>query len=254
MTSEIGSYNLDRDKRVVGKKWLQTYGGWFSDEENIRIFIDLVKPLLPNKELDILYVASASGLLGERLIEGLGRGKLTILDISEKHLKENKNLKTEKIHADILEMDLDKKFDLIIMRSSLDYFPTRDLQIKVLEIIKNHLKEDGLFVNQPAFVSDIESRDRISDAYNCVDKIGKRLFQSKDIISIYTEAGFDIPQKIGDGKIMEIAEHDHVGRYNLDKGEIKLIQKILERDSNNIKLSKNGYRLRFEFPIYLVFK
>lgn len=251
MASEIGAYNLDRDKRVVGKKWLQTYGGWFSDEENIQMFIDAVKPFLPNQTLDILYLASASGLLGERLIENLGKGKLTLVDISQKHLNENKNPETNKIHADILEMNLNKKFDLIIMRSSLDYFPSKDSQIRVLKIAKDHLKTNGIFINQPAFITDPEDRNKISEAYNGVDKIGKRLFQTNDINSIYISAGFSNPEKIGEGKVMEISEKDHKDRYNLNTQEIKLIQKILAKNSDSISLSKNGYKLRFEFPIFI---
>jgi len=64
MLSKISEYNLDKDKNVLGKKWSSTYGGWFSDEENIQLFIDAIKPFLPDKELSILYVASASGHLG----------------------------------------------------------------------------------------------------------------------------------------------------------------------------------------------
>ncbi len=251
MPSKISKYNLDKDKNVLGKEWLSAYGGWFSDEENIQSFINAVKPLLPKKSLDILYVASASGLLGEKLLLDLGKGCLTIVDISQKHLDENVNPKTTKIKTDLLEMDLGKRFDLIIMRSSLDYLPSKSLQVKVLKIIRNHLNPNGLFVNQPAYISNLEDRDIISKAYNDINKIGKRLFQSTDLDSIYLDAGFEIPKKIGKGKEMTITEKDHQKRYEINQKEIKLIQEIIKNSKNSAKTTKEGYILKFEFPIFI---
>src|SRR3989344_8069421 len=158
MSLEITRYNLEKDKNVLGKEWLSTYGGYFSDKENIELFINAVRPILPDKKLDILYVMSASGLLGEKLIETLGKGSLTIVDVSREHLDENKNPKTRKIHGDVLELDLEEMFDVVIMRSSMDYFSSKFLQVKLLEVIKKHLKPDGIFINQPAYIADVEER------------------------------------------------------------------------------------------------
>src|SRR3989338_3885305 len=122
MATQLAKDNLEKDKNVLGKNWFSTYDNYFSDQENIDLFIDAVIPKLPTRKLDILYVASASGILGESLLLALGKGDLTITDISVEHLRENKNPKTTKICVDLLEMDLGKTFDLIVMRSSLDYF------------------------------------------------------------------------------------------------------------------------------------
>ncbi len=251
MTSDIAKYNLERDKNVLGKDWLLTYGSYFADEENIQIFIDAVRPYLPNKPLDTLYVASASGLLGERLIEALGQGSLTIVDISKEHLASNANPQTIKIEADLLKLDLNKQFDLIIMRSSLDYFPSKELQVEVLKKIKNHLKADGIFINQPAYISNINDRNILSQAYNSNDKIGKRFFQSSDINDIYQASGFSTPTKIGDGKEMIITEQDHTQRYGLNTDDIKNIQNILKEAKNNAEVTPSGYTLKFEFPIFI---
>lgn len=252
MPSEITKHNLDRDKNVLGKEWLSTYGNWFSDEDNIKAFIDAVKPILPDCELDILYVASASGLLGESLLKSIGKGNLTIVDISDKHLNENHNSKTKKICVDLLEMNLGKKFDLIIMRSALDYFPSSELQVKVLKIIREHLKDGGIFVNQPAYISDLKQRDVISLLYNSIDKIGKRLFQSVDMPLLYEQAGFSLPEKLGESKDMILTEQEHVERYRLDENDIKYAQDILGKSNgSNIKITDHGYNLRFEFPIFV---
>ena len=244
-------YNLDKDKRVLGKNWLSTYRGWFSDEENFKTFIDAVTPLLPKKPLDILYVASASGLLGERLLSALGSGSLTIVDVSQEHLDQNANSATKKIKADLMELNLDKQFDVILMRSSLDYFPSRDQQIKVLQIIRKHLKNDGLFINQPAYIPNIVDRNAVSQAYNYTEKIGDRLFQSTDLGSIYEEAGFETPIQIGKGKVMEITEADHTKRYDLNDYDIAAIQEILEHARHYASVTSHGYKMKFEFPIFI---
>ena len=248
---KITKYNLGRDKKVLGKEWFTTYGGWFSDEENAKRFTKAVKHYIQNKNPDILYVASASGWLGEKLLADLGGGTLTIVDISEKHLNENKNPNTKKIRADLLKLNLKKKFDVIMMRSSLDYFPSAPLQIKVLKIIKNHLKSNGIFVNQPAYIPNKRSRDIISAIYNSINKIGKRFFQSADLKEIYYKAGFKKPQKIGESKVMRITEKDHRGRYGLTSKEIKKIQERIGNSPSHARITKEGYMLTFEFPIFI---
>ncbi len=254
MTSSITKYNLEKDKKVLGKKWLTTYGGWFSDEENIQNFIDSAQPFIPKGDISILYVASASGLLGERLIVKLGRGHLTIVDIGEEHLKENKNPLTIKIKADLLNLDLKKQFDLIIMRSSLDYFPSSDLQIKVLKNIVQHMTPHGVFINQPAFIEDLEERNCISRAYNSNNKIGKRFFQSSDLPFIYSKSGLSSPKKIGEGKIMEINQKDHIDRYDISDDDIDVMKNELKDVKNSAMVTNTGYIMKFSFPIFLSYK
>lgn len=251
MPSEISKFNLEKDKNVQGLEWAKTYGGYFSDESNIDYFINTVLNYLPNKHLDILYTASASGLLGERLVSKLGKGSLTIVDISQKHLDANVNLNTKKICADLLELDLSKKFDLIIMRSSLDYFPSEELQIKVLKNISKHLNINGIFINQPAFISDIKDRDLISRAYNSVGKIGKRLFQSTDINNVYLQAGFSIPEKIGEGSKMKLTEEDHISRYEISVEDVDAIKSIMKNVTESGGITEKGYSMIFEFPIFI---
>ena len=251
MPTSAARYNLNRDKKVLGKQWLSTYGRYFSDQENIRLFIKAVKPFLPNRELNILYIAAASGLLGESLIADLGRGRLTITDISQKHLAENKNIKTRKIRVDLLEMNLGCRFDLVIMRSSLDYFSSRALQIKALKVVKKHLGPGGLFVNQPAYIPRRRTRDTISAIYNQTSKIGNRFFQSADMAEIYAAAGFHQPKKIGTGKTMIITENDHIKRYGLNPADVQKIRKIIGRGTTSGRKTKTGYALTFKFPIFM---
>ncbi|PIR03586.1 MAG: hypothetical protein COV59_05350 [Candidatus Magasanikbacteria bacterium CG11_big_fil_rev_8_21_14_0_20_39_34] len=251
MFSSIAKKNLEKDSRVLGKAWEGTYGGYFSDKKNIQNFLERIIPFLPEYPLDILYVASASGILGEAIIRYLGKGNLTLVDISQKHLNANNNPNTKKICCDLLNLDLRKKFDLVVMRSSLDYFPTRESQVKVLKIIKDHIKKNGLFINQPAYVSNMKDRDIISHIYTSVEKIGDRLFQSEDLEGIYIEAGYKQFKKIGEGEKLIITQEDHIKRYNLGEDDIAYIQSIITQNSSYAEKTEDGYILRFDFPIFL---
>ncbi|MFA6018346.1 MAG: class I SAM-dependent methyltransferase [Patescibacteria group bacterium] len=244
-------YNLDKDKNVLGQKWYSTYGGYFSNLKNIDVFVDALIPLLPNRSLEVLYVASASGLLGERLIKKLGQGHLMLVDVSKEHLDANTNPNTLKICKDLLDLNLGKRYDLIIMRSSLDYFPTMEQQIRVLKILGNHLRGDGLFANQPAYIGNLSERKVISRMYQDCPKIGNRLFQSIDMADVYHEAGFTAPECIGASEDLVTSDRDYQDRYGISAEDIGRIRQMITPDMNYALRTINGFELRFEFPIFV---
>lgn len=251
MLSNVAKKNLRQDRNVLGRKWASTYGGWFSNSKNISVFIESVLPHLPSHPIDVLYAASANGLLGEELMRQLGAGHLTLVDVSKKHLAENKNRHTKKICADLLTVNLGCKYDLILMRSSLDYFPSADLQVDVLRNIKKHLKHGGLFVNQPAYIDVPFERNVMSQIYQETEKIGDRYFQSSDIKVLYRQAGFHHFKKIGEGESMILTQKDHIERYGITKKEIEKIQAMILKKARSMCVTKEGYRLVFQFPIFI---
>ena len=251
--SEIAADNLAKDGKVLGKQWFQTYGGWFSDRENMQTFINSVtgSRLLPHHSLEILYLGSASGILGEELLRTLRQGHLTLVDVSQQHLDLNTNPATTKLCLDVLGMNLGKKYDVVMMRSFLDYFPSRTDQVAVLRTVGNHLKPGGLFINQPAFIPDVNTRDLISRAYCSVPSIGKRLFQSYDLCDLYAQADFNPPLKYGEGKRMRITEEDHIARYDISGSDVETIQSIVKDAKPSAEVTEHGYILEFEFPIFI---
>lgn len=252
--------NLIRDKNVVGSPWKKTYKGYFGNKKNVDLFVKKILPFIPKKKtLNILYAASANGLIGESLIKKLNKkgnaNRLTLVDISKEHLKENKNKKTRKVLQDITNLKLNETFDVILMRSSLDYFSSEKMQIKVLKNIRKHLKEDGVFFNQAASMPTIVERNLANRIYTSNKRIGRRHFQCKDDVKqIYAKAGFKKFKKIGDAPVLLIADKEHRERYNLNDQQVerirKLINKIPKRKRPSIKLIKEGYKMRFVFPIY----
>lgn len=273
--TSIAKKNLNKDKRVLGKAWVKTYGGFFGNKKHMQEFASSVIPFIPKKEtLKILYVASASGGLGEVLCEELRKkgieAELTLTDMSEKHLNENKNKNTKKICGDLLKLKLKEKYDVIIMRSSLDYFHTKKLQIRALKQISKWLSKEGILINQACSIENKLDRDTADKIYSSTNKIGKRHFQCEtDIGEIYKKANLSL-KLINKGPILVLTEKDHVKRYNITKEEIKKIQKIISKaqtlkvraqkgqtrieDSKKVKITKTGYELEFIFPIYLSLK
>ena len=75
--SRMARQNLVRDQRILGAAWNQTYGHYFSNQQNTRIFSDCVAPFLYSKKnLDILYATARTGALGEMLVRILKKKKI----------------------------------------------------------------------------------------------------------------------------------------------------------------------------------
>jgi len=251
--------NLKRDRRVLGEPWRETYQGFFVNPRYIDDFITAVWNYLPRKkELKILYAASASGLLGEALVARLRKhdikAKLTLVDLSKEHLDENKNPETTKICADLLNVDLRDTFDVVLMRSSLDYFPDDEMQVQLLRRIRHWLGPGGVFLNQLAALVSKEDRDTVDEVYRSNRKFGKRHFQcEEDIYSVYEKAGLNV-KKIADANCPELllTEWEHKERYGIDEEDVKQVQRILETHQNGgLRVTKTGYRMHFIFPIFV---
>lgn len=255
--SRLAKENLKLDSRVLGRRWKETYNGFFSDPAHIEEFVESCLGYLPDRpRLKILYVASASGLLGEALasrLEGAGReAELTLLDVSRKQLEENRNSRTRKLCADLLTVEISEKFDVILMRSSMDYFPDEQLQVALLRRIGKWLEDGGVFINQPASLRSNEARDVADEVYRSNNRMARRHFQSMvDIGEIYAKAGMRA-RKILDGPELTLGEADHRERYGIGDGDVKRIQKIIKlHNVEGLSATPSGYRIAFTFPIYV---
>lgn len=253
--------SLKRDSRVVGKEWNKVYGGYFSDTRVLDSFVRAGEKHwagLPKKPR-ILYLCSGNGLLGEHLAEHL-REKgleptLTIVDASPEHLEQNANPKTRKLQLDVLDMDLKEEFDVIIARSSQDYQPTPELQVKMLETVARHLKPNGIFINQAASFDTEEARDLADRIYKTTPAIGDRHFQwHGDIGSLYEKAGLMKPEKIGDAPVLALTHEDHSTRYGIIREDVTrirgLIRAVPASKRKEIKVTGKGYKMNCLFPIY----
>ena len=263
MTEKTGlmpKINLLRDKKVLGKSWGQTYNKYFGNKKNMLAFVKKIFPHIPKKkELKILYACSGPGFLGEDLVSALEKKRikatLLLVDVSKKHLEQNKNPKTRKLCSDLLKARIREKFDVIIMRSSLDYFWTEKSQVRILKKLKRWLNAGGVFFNQAASMPTLVQRNLADKIYSSNNKIGKRHFQcDSDIFKIYKKSGFEKIRKIGTAPELKISEKEHAERYSISKEDVKRIQKISAKipakKRPNIKATETGYSMTFIYPIY----
>lgn len=256
----ISARNLRRDRRVLGKNWVKTYRGYFGQRRPMTSFIESISLLLPRKKsVSIFYPGSANGMLGERLARFLkDKGihvSLTLMDISAEHLKANTNPKTRKVVGDLLNFKPEKKYDVVMQRSSLDYLPTRQKQIIALQNIRNAMARDGIFFNQAASMPSKIERDLADAIYRSNNKIGHRHFQWEGEISdLYGEAGFRAVAKVADAPVLVVTDKEHRERYQITNSEVQRIRRLIELVPQhlrpNIQLTKTGYRMIFTFPIY----
>lgn len=103
------------------------------------------------KKGEFLDLGAGTGLITEMFVKE-GFGPATLVDYSQGMLnkaKKRKSLKGNKfIRADIRKINLHKKFDIILSFFSFgssSYFD-KDEMDDLLKMVKNHLKENGLFV------------------------------------------------------------------------------------------------------------
>ncbi len=260
---EVTKRNIHRDRRVLGSNWSRVYGNYFSDEQVLRAFVDLSSrnlEALPKKP-KVLYVCSGTGLLGEYVVQHLRKlGKmpsLTIVDASQAQLDQNDNPATRKVLADLLGLHLHEKFDLVIMRSSLDYFHTPALQVAALKRVKAHMASGGIFINQCAALPTLAERKLANDIYSSSPKIGKRHFQSTDLPWLYAKAGLAV-EKLGAAPQLVLSASDHILRYDLSSIEVRLIRRLIAKTPRTrhqlIKTTLKGYEMTFDFPIYAATK
>jgi len=103
------------------------------------------------KKGEFLDLGAGTGLITEMFVKE-GFGPATLVDYSQGMLNKAKKIKSLKgckfVKADIRKLNLKKKFDFILSFFSFgssSYFD-RDEMNNLLKIVKNHLKENGLFV------------------------------------------------------------------------------------------------------------
>lgn len=93
-----------------------------------------------NKKMDVLEIGSAAGELAYYLNKNVN--SYTCFELNPEYVKFiNKKLKIKAYSDDFLDVDLDQKFDLIVLINTLDHVVNPD---KYLIKIKKLLKNDGL--------------------------------------------------------------------------------------------------------------
>jgi len=115
------------------------------------LILQFLKEYKPQKNIEILDLGAGTGIITE-LFAKEGYKNLILLDLSRKMLdkaKKKKELKECKfIKQDLKKLKISKKYDVIMSFFSIglpSYFSEEETQ-NIFEIIKKHLKKNGLFM------------------------------------------------------------------------------------------------------------
>ncbi|VVC71792.1 Methyltransferase domain protein [uncultured archaeon] len=259
--SKHAKQNLRADKRVQGKRWGKTYGGFWHNPANAQAFVRATNRYLralPD-EPAVLEVGSADGFLAETVASHLRKlGKhphVTISDMSAKHLAANPNPRTRKIQADLLTLNLTRtagRFDVILMRSVLHYFPTLALQTRVLRRLRRHLAPGGVLLLQDSVFERQREADLLTRIFQT--KLAPWRFNStREIQTVTRHAGLRAT-RVGFAPDIHVTHDDHARRYALTPADTRhiraLIQAVPATDRPHHHLTKNGYTASAASAIY----
>lgn len=180
---------------------------------------------------DVLEIGSYSGFLTCELVAKINFENYLAIDIvdSFSYIK-NLNPKIQFLKADIEKVQLDKKFDLIVSSSSLQWCDDFNLVIKKL---KSSLKQHGklaiaVFGNKNLY--QIKNAFNTSLNYPDVNEIKKYFSKNVKITEEFKTLQFDNPREI-----LRHLKNTGVNsfRHNYTYSQIKERMNILEKKYNN---------------------
>ena len=172
--------------------------------------LEFYKKWLPkNKEAKILELCCGTGRLTIPIakdgydIKGVDYTSSMLERAKEKALQAG--LKIDFIEADIRELNLGEKFDLIFIPfNSIHHLYKNEDLFEALNTVKNHLKDNGLFLldcfnpNIQYIVENERKRHVIDGAFHSVQNMDMRLFFPQELNSYLHQAGFNVIHKFGD--------------------------------------------------------
>lgn len=250
--------NLKNNKKGEGKKLIENYG-WFKDKSVIKEFIESVDKIANHLPKSIIMLEIGSGV---------GNLSYTVKDWLEKKYKKNvmlilSDLNTEdtlnkngSIVLKVENKDLpfqDSSFDFIISRSVTHYEVNNKGEERVLNEIKRVLKTKGVYLAQSLYLSNKEEVQLFQKVNSTIAKktnlktfeqllaLNKRVFDNVSIIN----------QKVCHPLV--VTKDSFLKRYSLNKkhGEIllKIIKKYYNKNTSNILIDKNNFRLIVNYAI-----
>lgn len=253
--NSINAYNLKADKNTWGL-WSQMNKEYFSNPKSAESLWKLFEKcnLSFKKELELVEFGSADGYLGKFFALKMSKNhkvKLNIIDKIEEHLFANKDIDVEKIHTDLLELNVKRKFDLGLVRSVLHYFSKKDT-LTVLHNIRNSMKPDSYVLFQ-LFVQD----DKNMKLFLKLNRfVGKKL----QLISLETNLTlinqvFSKVDYIGDAMLWNCTSKNLAKRYSLSDNQIQQMKQMITNASSEekkiFKINSEGFTVPIPYKVVL---
>ena len=177
---------------LFGEEYSSAYDHLYKDKDYEKEcdFIETFFPEPPSKVSSILDLGCGTGghsiILSQRgyNVSGVDRSK-EMINIA-KRKTDDLNLHIDFINSDINNIDLNKRFDVIIsMFSVINYQTTNETLSEFCRVVKKHLKEDGIFMFDAWYGPAVLSQK----PKECIREV--RVDNSKTIVR-FTKPGLDL--------------------------------------------------------------
>ena len=232
------------DKSLVKKRFSKSLKTYDDNAIVQRQMAEKLVSFLPKKDFEsVLEIGCATGLLTRQIVSKLSFSTFSANDIvseSEKYVKDIIPT-AEFLYGDIEEIELDKKYDLIISNACLQW--CTNIEETILKL-KNSLNEGGILVISVFGKDNLKELNEILNIpVKTVDitKLPKNTLVAEETINLYFEAPIDV------------LKHIKLTGANAIK-EMKLTKSILkdfETKYNEKFAQKNRVQLTYN-PVYLI--
>lgn len=177
---------------------------------------------------------------------------LTLIDAVQEHLDANENVETKKIRANLLELDVEPRFDLGLVRSLLHYFSLDEMHV-LLENIRHSIKPGGYALFQ-LFVQDPNQMDLFMTLSRIVGK-QLTLMSIEENLSVLRQH-FSTVKHLGAAKRWDCSSNNLAQRYSLSAKQLAEMREIIlntpEERRGSFTTSENGFTIPIPYEVILV--
>jgi len=217
---------LDIEKNIYGKKWGRVHGGYFSDLQILKVYLDEVLKYLKLEKINVVGdLGGGTGFVLYSLLEHLGNTDIKLINI-DSALEQLAQVDVDCIkvlHKSFNEFKrgdlcLDKECLMLIARSVLHYVGSNGLH-PLLRHIGSQLECGEYFIHQTACFNKSCDADCLNEIYDMM-KTGKWYPTVSTLISSLEVSGFEVESLIEVPslplKMEELSE-----RYAIDLNDFK---------------------------------
>lgn len=254
----MGNENLHFERSLHGESWGNAHGGYFSDGEVARPYLDAIRNKAAEGRAGTLVdLGGGTGFVLNALCQRLGPGRRYVnVDTSEPQLREACQCGLVGICASALEIsrqDIAPEDGMLVMHRSLMHYFGREGQIPFLRHMRTLLQEGEFMVQQTACFERPDVRDCFNYMYDRMGT-GKWYPGVEELRGMLESAGFEVLE-IRDAPPLDLRWQDLADRYRLDRAcaddccsELKRYG--LDRDGTAI-IQKDGFRSTLPYKIFV---
>jgi SAM-dependent methyltransferase len=254
----MGNENLHFERSLHGESWGNAHGGYFSDEEVARPYLEAIRSKAEEGGSSTLVdLGGGTGFVLSALCRTLGPGRRYVnVDTSEPQLREACQCGLVGMCASALEIaraDIAPEGGMLVMHRSLMHYFGAEGQRPFLRHMRSLLEPGEYMVQQTACFERLEVRDCFNHMYDRMGT-GKWYPGVEELRGMLGSAGFEVLE-VRDAPPLDLRWRDLAARYRLDRkcGEDccrELKRYGLDRDGTAV-VDEEGFRSTLPYKIFI---